>query len=87
MNKVYDTSPAPGRLPMMENGGVAGRRENPHKYDNDDNDDNDDYDDDRNDKDGSDDKDDDDDGERRCGDAFDGKSSPVSLYSLLLNHW
>ena len=69
---------------MMENGGVAGRRENPHKYDNDDNDD---YDDDRNDKDDSDDKDDDDDGERRCGDAFDGKSSPVSLYSLLLNHW
>jgi len=32
MNQVYDTSPAPGRLPMMENGGVGGRRENPHKY-------------------------------------------------------
>jgi len=34
--QVYDTSPAPGRTPMMtpgmDNGGVAGRRENPHKY-------------------------------------------------------
>ena len=30
--QVYDTSPAPGRLPMMENGGVGGRKENPHKY-------------------------------------------------------
>ena len=39
---MYDTSPAPGRLPMMENGGVAGRRENPHKYGHCDNDDDDD---------------------------------------------
>lgn len=32
--QVYDTSPAPGRVPMMEsNGSVSGRtRENPHKY-------------------------------------------------------
>ena len=54
---MYDTSPAPGRLPMMENGGVAGRRENPHKYghcDNDDDDDGDDDDDDNDDDDGDD---------------------------------
>ena len=36
--QVYDTSPAPGRLPMMENGGVGGRRENPHKCEQDDGD-------------------------------------------------
>lgn len=35
--QVYDTSPAPGRVPMMDNGsvgggGVGGRRDNPHKY-------------------------------------------------------
>lgn len=29
--QVYDSSPAPGRVPI-ENGGVMGRRENPHKY-------------------------------------------------------
>eukprot|EP00092_Neocalanus_flemingeri_P003583 GFUD01003843.1.p1 GENE.GFUD01003843.1~~GFUD01003843.1.p1 ORF type:complete len:573 (+),score=133.56 GFUD01003843.1:138-1856(+) len=29
--QVYDSSPAPGRIPL-ENGGVMGRRENPHKY-------------------------------------------------------
>jgi len=29
--QVYDSSPAPGRVPL-ENGGVMGRRENPHKY-------------------------------------------------------